>query len=139
MRWIYKARCIVQEYRKNCQELHELEARMQGPSVSVQVSIMSSKISKPVEAAVEQLALQERKRYLELAVNAVELATEAVLKKPQGSVTVRLVDMLYYQGTHTLSGVAQALDISEPTAKRYHRFFLKMVALHMGYLSLSEN
>lgn len=135
MRWIDKAREVAKEYRHNCQELRALREAEDGLQARSQgTPVMCGKVSRPVEAEVERRQMQERRRYLEQATGAVEYAIDKVMEKPQGMITFNLFHMVYYDGTHKLYGAAQELHISEITAKRYNRFFLKMVAVAMGYL-----
>lgn len=140
MRWIYKARNVAKEYKRNCQELRQIEESLQmSANSSGGSAVRSSKISKPVEAAVERKMMQARYLYLQQAVGAVEEAIESVLRKPQGDLTIKLFNMVYYDRSHTISGAAQKLCIGEATAKRYTNYFLKMVAISMGFINFSEN
>lgn len=81
--------------------------------------------------------MQSRYLYLQQAVNAVENAMETVLQKPQGDLTIKLFNMVYYDKSYTLCGAAQALNLTERTARRYNWFFLKMVAESMGFINLT--
>lgn len=137
MRWIYKARDIAKEYKHNCQELRQIEEYLQVSTTSGGSPVVSGKISKPVEAAVERKMMQARYLYLQQAVNAVENAMETVLQKPQGDLTIKLFNMVYYDKSYTLCGAAQALNLTERTARRYNWFFLKMVAESMGFINLT--
>lgn len=140
MRWIDKARDVAKEYKRNCQELRQIEESLQmSANSSGGSAVMSSKISKPVEAAVERKMMQARYLYLQQAVGAVEEAMESVLRKPQGDLTIKLFSMVHYNRTHTLYGAAHVIGISEATAKRYNTFFLKIVASSMGFLEFSES
>lgn len=77
-----------------------------------------------------------RQTQLERETEAVEFAVMMVLRKPEGEITERLWQMVYRDRTHYLYGAALALGISERTAKRYNWFFIKMIAIAMGYESL---
>lgn len=133
MRWIDQARQVAKEYRSNCLELAELQkARTYAQQASGGTG-RSGKISKPVERAVEQIAEQERMEHLKKSIKAVDFALEMVALKPNGADTQKLFDMLYYHKTHTMLGAAQELHISERTARYYNRYFLKMVAISMGF------
>ena len=139
MRWIDKARDIAKEYKHNCQELQQIEEYLQVSTTSGGSPVVNGKISKPVEAAVERKMMQARYQYLQQAVNAVENAMETVLRKPQGDLTIKLFNMVYYRKSYTLYGAAREIGISEATAKRYNTYFLKMVAISMGFLEFCEN
>ena len=137
VRWIYKARDIAKEYKHNCQELRQIEEYLQVSTTSGGSPVVSGKISKPVEAAVERKMMQARYLYLQQAIDAVEDAMETVLQKPQGDLTIKLFNMVYYDKSYTLCGAAQALNLTERTARRYNWFFLKMVAESMGFINLT--
>lgn len=137
MRWIDKARDVAKEYKRNCLELRQIEEVLQASANSSGgTAVMNSKISKPVEAAVERKMMQTRYLYLQQAVAAVEEAMESVLRKPQGDLTIKLFNMIYYNHSHTLYGAAQVLNITERTAKRYNRYFLKMIAESLGFVEI---
>lgn len=133
MRWIDQARQVAKEYRSNCLELAELQkARTYAQQASGGTG-RSGKISKPVERAVEQIAEQERINYLEKAIQAVDFALEIVSQKPNGTDILQLFDMLYYNKSHTIRGISYKLHISERTTKNYNKYFLKVVAIKMGF------
>lgn len=133
MRWIDQARQIAKEYRSNCRELEELQKTRTYAQQSSGGTGRSRKISKPVERAVEQIAEQERMEHLKKSIKAVDFALEMVSLKPNGADTRKLFDMLYYHKSHTMLGAAQELHISERTAKNYNKYFLKVVAIKMGF------
>ena len=139
MRWIDKARDIAKEYKHNCQELRQIEEYLQVPTTSGGSPVVSGKISKPVEAAVERKMMQTRYLFFQQAIDAVEDAMETVLQKPQGDLTIKLFNMVYYYKSCTLYGAAPKLGISEVTAKRYNRYFLKIIAIDMGFINFSES
>ena len=139
VRWIYKARDIAKEYKHNCQELRQIEEYLQVSTTSGGSPVVSGKISKPVEAAVERKMMQARYLYLQQAIDAVEDAMEAVLQKPQGDLTIKLFNMVYYDKSYTICGASAELNIGEATAKRYNNYFLKMAAIAMGFIEFSEN
>lgn len=136
MGWIDRARWDAKEYRSNCIELQRLKELRMLPVSSKRIPVKGGKISKPVEAAVEQSESVAREVYLQRSVDAVQYAMEQVLKKPQGELTIKLFDMVYYNRSYTLYGAARTLHIGEATAKRYNRYFLKMIAEFMGYIEI---
>lgn len=136
-RWIDKARDVSKEYKSNLKELRQLEEylNMLETQSSDSPGVASGKISKPVEAAVERKMMLARYQYLKQAITSVEIAMTRVQKKPQGDLTIKLFNMVYYNRSHTLYGAAQSLAISEVTAKRYNRFLLKEIAFQMGFIA----
>lgn len=125
MGWIDRARWDAKEYRSNCIELQRLKELRMLPASSERAVVKGGKISKPVEVAVERSESVAREAYLQRSVDAVQYAMEQVLKKPQGELTIKLFDMVYYYRSHTLYGAAQVLHVSVETAKRYNKAFLR--------------
>ena len=123
MGWIDRARWDAKEYRSNCIELQRLKELRMLPASSERAVVKGGKISKPVEVAVERSESVAREAYLQRSVDAVQYAMEQVLKKPQGELTIKLFDMVYYYRSHTLYGAAQVLHVSVETAKRYNKAF----------------
>lgn len=137
--WLYRAREVAREYGENCRELQSiLEAQEAFLSRGTGEGIPSGRIGKPVEAEVERREGIERVGYLEQAIRAVELSREEVKGKVDGEITAKMIELLYERQSHTLAGAAAVLCISEETAKRYHRYFLKLVARRMGFLKFPE-
>ncbi len=136
MGWIDRARWDAKEYRSNCIELQRLKELRMLPASSERAVVKGGKISKPVEVAVERSESVAREAYLQRSVDAVEYAMEQVLKKPQGELTIKLFDMVYYYRSHTLYGAAQVLHVSVETAKRYNKAFLRAIAGYMGYIDV---
>lgn len=138
-RWIDKARDVSKEYKSNLKELRQLEECliMLETQSGDSPGVGGGKISKPVEAAVERKMMLARYQYLKQAVTAVEIAMTRVQGKPQGDLTIKLFNMVYYNRSHTLYGAATFLNLTERTAKRYNRFFLKSVAELMGFVDFS--
>lgn len=135
MRVIDKARIIAKEYTANKAELARLLEEQERPYTPSAVPVNSGRISKPVEAAVLGKLSSERIQYLQQAVGAVECALEVVVYKNEGNITKQLFEMVYQKKTHELYGAAMVVNISYTTAKRYNKFLLKMIAIHMGYIS----
>jgi RinA family phage transcriptional activator len=137
VRWIEDAKRVAYRYKDNCKELERLLRNSNTPNSSPFIANRSGKISKPVEAEVIRLQTNKRIAHLTQSVQAVEYALSAVREKPAGDDTVKLFNMVYYDMSHKLYGAAMELHISEPTAKRYNAYLLKMIAMQMGYLPTS--
>lgn len=133
MTWIDQARQVAKDYRANQKELERLKDGLTYGLSANSSGLQSVKISKPVEIAVEQIFSQERIAYLEKAIQAVDFALEIVSQKPNGTDILQLFDMLYYHKSHTIRGISYKLHISERTTKNYNKYFLKVVAIKMGF------
>ncbi|MFA9380205.1 MAG: hypothetical protein ACERKO_03995 [Acetanaerobacterium sp.] len=137
MRWIDKAKDVARSYRSNNKELSLLlESQERGIRAANIASMRSGRISRPVEAAVVAKLSNERMVYLKQAIFAVDYAIAKAREKPQGEITVRLYEMVYRDRTHMLFGAAAQLHISDATARRYNQFFLKIIAVQMGFVQI---
>lgn len=132
MTWYGKAKEIAREYIRNTRELAAI--RDAGGGRREAVASSKGKASRPTEAAVMKILESERAAYLERATGAVEYAMEKVLEKPNGYETIKMYRLLYEKKTHSLAGAALELHIGYETAKRWNRYFLRMIAEKMGYI-----
>lgn len=81
-------------------------------------------ISRPVERAViHDLSPKDQKRF-----DAVDQAIIKTLEKPSGKDIMRVIDMVYFQKTHTIAGAAMEIPISENQAGRWNGEFIRLVA-----------
>lgn len=64
---------------------------------------------------------------------AVHLAEQKTASEPGGDDRMKLVEMIYWRRTHTLSGAAQSVHVSYITAKRWNAHFIKQVAKNYGF------
>lgn len=88
-------------------------------------------VKRPTEnAAMRELPGIKQKEYT--AVRKALDVSETM--NGSGSIRVKLVDMVYFQQSHTLYGAAMALHISERTAKRYNGDFLRAIGVAYGFL-----
>ena len=73
------------------------------------------------------LSEEDRRTY-----EAVKQAVEETAKKPGGRDRLKLVDLVLWQGTHTIAQAAEEVHCSLPTAQRWHHQFLLLSARHLG-------
>ena len=66
--------------------------------------------------------------------DAVRLAIQQTENVKGGDAQLRLIRLIYWERTHTLSGAAMEVHISVPTAKRWHGDFIRRVAQNFGLL-----
>lgn len=126
-----RAKEVACRYRTNCRELEGLRYASEPASCQVR----SGRISRPVEDEVIRRCASARQAQLERETEAVEFAVMMVRNKKQGDVTEQLWQMVYRDQTHYLRGAALELGIPERTAIRYGAYFLKNIALAMGFIS----
>lgn len=86
---------------------------------------------RPTEAMGVKLTTNPYILELERAVAAVEHVTGRL--SPE---RLRLVELVYWRGTHTIEGAAAALHVSRRTAYRWANEILTAVALELGYTAI---
>lgn len=62
---------------------------------------------------------------------AVQAAVEAAEALAEGESRLKLIDLVFWKRTNTLTGAALALHISERTARRWHTAFIRSVARNL--------
>lgn len=91
-----------------------------------------------ISRGVECIALRElpkpKQRELEAVMNTIQLTERLKTGKDR----IRLIDMVFWKGTHTLAGAAMALNISYDTAIDYHGDFIMLTAYHKELITFDE-
>jgi RinA family phage transcriptional activator len=86
---------------------------------------------RPTEGLAVKLAADRYIVELERTVNAIEHVTERLTPERK-----KLVELVYWRGTHTPSGAAAVLHISRRTAYRYINEILTAIAAEMGFCTV---
>lgn len=126
--WWGYAKYIIRVYpiRKQAYDaLHE-------PSLEVNISGIpaGNQTSRTVEnIAIRELPHTEQKEY-----EAVRQAIQATKHLSNGNERLRIMDMVYWKQSHSLSGAAQVVGYSYDRAKQLHREFVRLVAKYYGFL-----
>lgn len=71
-------------------------------------------------------------RQQEKELDAVEHALRATRHMPDGKLRVKVVDMVYMRGTHTIDGAALRVHVSYSTAWRWSDTFIRTVGDKLG-------
>lgn len=120
-KWWGYIRRVLRAYPYLRKELDELQKPMQSKGEQV---CRGSGVGRPVEM-MAAVTLPDRQEQLEL--EAVEKAMSEV-----DEISNKLVEMVFFKGTHTLEGAAQRLFISYRTARRRQAWFICSVAENLG-------
>lgn len=89
----------------------------------------SSKEPRKTEAA----AIKSLSPIKQKELDSVEKAIKAARNLGSGEDRIKLIDIVFWQRTHTLTGAAAKCYISERTARRWHTDFIKTVAKFYGF------
>lgn len=65
---------------------------------------------------------------------AVSDAIQTTMEKWNGAERIRLIEIVFWQKTHTLTGAAQLCHVSQRTAWQWHGDFIRCVAKKYGLL-----
>lgn len=65
---------------------------------------------------------------------AVAAAIRETTKRESGELRLRLIWLIYWDRSHTLSGAALAVNVSYRTARRWNGDFIRLVAGNFGLL-----
>ncbi len=85
--------------------------------------------------SVEVAAIRELPGTRQREYNAVHNAIEQTLKIPwSGELRIKIINLVFWQRSHTLEGAALECNCSYRTARRYHSDFIMAVALFYGLL-----
>lgn len=128
--WYYSVVAAIRQYPALTEKKRELQKTSTTPPY--EAVIKGSEIGRTTEtAALRQLPPAE-----ELWVNAVERATEEILRHRDGREVMAIVQMVDYQRTHSVEGAALALHMGSETARRRRARFIYSVARYAHYLNI---
>ncbi|MBP3478103.1 MAG: hypothetical protein J6K03_01300 [Oscillospiraceae bacterium] len=123
---------IIRDYpakRAALKELHE-----QRITVNISGMPMGGGASRTIEnVALRQLPRQEQKEY-----DAVHEAIRQTKILPDGKLRLDVVKLTLWGYSYSIAGAAQALNISDRTARRYRWQFVLLVGHTYGFLSADE-
>ena len=91
-------------------------------------------ISNPTaNAALRELPLIHQKEY-----EAVYKAIEATKQHKNGKDRLKVIELVFWKESHTLTGAAMQVPCSYDTAKEWHREFIRLTAYLFGLLPEQE-
>lgn len=128
-KWWGYVRRVLYEYPRMRSELDALQTPLQVSGDSG--SGHGSGTNRPAEVLALRM-LPDRQEQRELEV--VEAALREVRLRPDGELTIRLVQMVFWSRTYTLEGAAQKVHVSYRTARRRLNSFLYLVAENLGLM-----
>lgn len=91
-----------------------------------------------VSRGVEAIALKELPRPKQMEYDAVRKAIAVTKYLKTGNDRIKLVELVFWKKSHTLSGAAMVLNISYDTAIDYHADFIMLVAWYKELVTYEE-
>ena len=126
--WWYHTRDIVRNYPA----LHERLLELQRPSLSSGTDGMPGG-SEPGRST-EQLALRTLPPVEQREHDAVEEAIRRTKERTDGRDRLRVIELVHWKGSHTITGAAEAVHVSERAAYLWQRDFFLLVAQACGFI-----
>ncbi len=84
--------------------------------------------------AVENLAIRELPHNEQREYEAVRGAVAHTRMMPSGKDRLKIIELVFWQRSHTLEGAAASVPVSYRQAQRYHAEFILLVAQKYGFL-----
>ena len=128
MGWRKNARDIIKDYPR----LKRKEAELRLVSIMpAMTGIPSShKVSRTTEdAAIKGLPPEEQK-----ALDAVNQAIITTGRYRNGSLRLKIIELVFWTGSHTLDGAAMKCNVSNQTAYNWHNDFVALVDAYYRYV-----
>lgn len=91
-----------------------------------------------VSRGIEAIAVRELPKPKQVEFDAVRKAIEGTRRVKAGADRLKLIDLVFWKQSHTLSGAALAVNISYDTAINYHGDFIMLVAFCRGLIDYDE-
>lgn len=126
--WWSHAKAIVRSYP----ELRAAEADLHQQRVTATYDGMphGSGSGRGLEEIVTRTLPACKQRELD----AVNTAIDITKKLPSGQDRLRMIDLVYWRGSHTLDGAAYKIHVHTQTAKNWNGDFIRAVGRAMGWM-----
>lgn len=127
-KWWGYVKAVIRAYPEHRSELNSIREQSIVPAYGAAGG--GGAASRTVECvALRELPEDEMREY-----EAVEQAMQDAMRFPNGAERLKLIEMVFFNRTHTLQGAAMVLFISYGTAKRWHNRFIENTAEHLGLI-----
>jgi len=123
---------IVIKIIRRYPELRRMRDETQGVRLTASYSGMPSAGS--ARRTTEDTALRQLTQADQRDLDAVERTIEHFRNVQDGDIAIKVVELVDFKRTHTVAGAAAACHVSESTAKRKRRQFIRLAAKKLEYL-----
>ena len=131
-RWWQYAKNVIRAYPELKREYDALHEQ----AITANVSGMPG--SGCTGRGVESVALRELPKPKQREYDAVRKTISIIERMKTGKDRLRLIDMVFWKKSHTLTGAAMALNLSYETAVEYHRDFIMLTAFYRELITPEE-
>lgn len=91
-----------------------------------------------VSRGIEDIVVRELPKPKQAEYNAVKQAIDSTKRVVTGNDRLKIIDLVFWKQSHTLSGAAMATNISYDTAINYHGEFIMLVAFYRDLITYDE-
>ena len=124
--WWGYMKYVLRQYPTHKRKLAELQSMRM--TQSYDGGNHSGGITRAAESsALRQLPADEQREF-----DAVERVIKTTAQYEDGEERTRLLDMVFFKQSHSLTGAAVKLNVSYSTAKRWHNRAIVQTAIEMG-------
>lgn len=128
MGWRGNTRAIIRQYP----ELKRREAALHDPTITPLYAPLTGGTG--ASRTTEDIALRELPPADRRALDAISSAISTTMRYRNGSLRVRLIDLVYWERSCSIEGAAIRLHVSIGTAKTWHSAFVELVDAYIRVL-----
>lgn len=126
--WWGYAKGMIRRYPALSAQLADVKSMTITPGYGSQPGAHEAKRTTELRAIAELPTTAQRE------FEAVDRAIHQTEGKKDGKERIRLIELVFWRRSHTLSGAAYQLHVSYSTASAWHREFIRLVAKNYGLL-----
>ena len=127
----------LKNLRKNEKQIRIIEdAYIQPGSSLKEICVKGGGTNDFMAVTIDRMAADNylaRLRHEKKSIEATNRIMISVYGLQGGNDRLRLIEMLYVKGTHSMVGVCEELRVSDSTAKRYRNQYMWCLAKCLGY------
>lgn len=131
--WWGFVKSMIRQYPARLQELHARQSARITPNYSPGTR------RGDVSRTTETLALASLGAPIDREIESVRRAIEHTKTLADADARLRLIELVYWEQSHTLRGACKELPISETTGQRWHAEFIYTVSMFHGLWEPEKN
>lgn len=131
-RWWGYVKNVIRDYKMLNEEYRALHEQ------SITANISGMPCGGGPSRGTENIALRELPKPKQLEYEAVKSAIAYTQRMKTGPERLKMIDLVFWKKSHTLSGAAMAINISYDTAIDYHGDFIMLTAYFRGLITYDE-
>ena len=130
MGWRQRTRAAIREYP----DLKRRDRELRETAVIAQYGGRIGGRASGTQRAVEDAAVMQLPREDQRIFDAVSTAIQTTMRYRNGELRIRIIDLVYWRRSRTLTGAAMEVHVSPATAKAWHNDFVELVDAYLRVL-----